>query len=82
MIEDRYEWNATLIGFESHIGEVEFYESNGYVSIFPKGKEHFSENALTTLHLTCIESVVAFMQGALFIGCQNGKAKMISRKEF
>lgn len=81
MIEDRYEWNATLTGFECQIGEVEFDENNGYIHIYPKGTEHFYENQLTTLTMTCIESVVAFMQGSLFIGCQNGKAKMISKKE-
>lgn len=73
------QWKATLMGFERNIGEVDIDKYGKYYSIYQKNKEHEYDNLLTTLEMTSIESVVLFMQGALFIECQNGKNKL--RKE-
>lgn len=74
-IKQTRQWNATLTGFENNIGEIEIDRINGFYMIYPKGKMHESENVLTTLKMGSLESVVSFMQGALFIACQNGKEK-------
>lgn len=61
------QWNGTLIGFENFICEVEFYGNHGHYGIYPKGKPGMYDDLLTTLDLTSIESLVAFMQGASYM---------------
>lgn len=67
-IKAKPQWNATLIGFENCIHEVDFFCSqNRYYSIYKKGMDMCYDNMLTTLEFTSIESLVAFMQGALYL---------------
>lgn len=66
-IESNSRWNGTLIGFENVVHEVDFFCSqNRYFSIYKKGDDMCYDNMLTTLEFTSIESLVAFMQGALY----------------
>lgn len=60
------EWKGTLIGFENCVTEVEFHRNYKYYGIQPKGAKGFMDDQLTTLRMTSLESVVAFMQGALY----------------
>lgn len=65
-IQENPEWNGTLIGFENCICEVEFGKNYKWYSIRPKGTKGFMDDMFTTLGMTSIESLVAFMQGALW----------------
>lgn len=65
-IEANEQWKGTLIGFENCIAEVEFFKNYYSYGIQFKGAKGFYEDQLTTLQMKNLESVVLFMQGALW----------------
>lgn len=65
-IEAVPEWKGTLIGFENCVCEVAFSKNYKWYGIRPKGTKGFVDDMFTTLGMTSIESLVAFMQGALW----------------
>jgi len=57
----------TLECFEHCICEVDVYRnSSGYYNLMRKGAEGFADDAFTTLPMRNMESLTAFMQGALW----------------
>lgn len=65
-IERVPEWKGTLVGFETCMCEVEFSKNYYSYGIRPKGSKGFAADMFTTLQMKNLESVVAFMQGALW----------------
>lgn len=73
------QWKPTLIGFESCIGEVEFFKNaNGYF-IMAKGAGGSWDDLFTILPAKTIEGLVLFMQGALLMW--NGTIKRKYKEE-
>lgn len=72
-IESDPNWKGTLIGFENCICEVEFSKNYNYYGIRPKGTKGFMDDMLTTLPMTSVESLVCFMQGALYYRLHGGE---------
>ena len=57
----------TLECFEHCVCEVSLYKnSSGYYNMMRKGAAGFSDDAFTTLPMRNLESLTAFMQGALW----------------
>ncbi len=59
-------WSKTLKAFENLICEVEFTKSSYSYGIMRKGDKGFYDDMFTTIQMKNIESLVLFMQGALW----------------
>lgn len=65
-IEANEHWKKTLVGFENCIFPVEFTKGSHSYGIMRKGAKGFYDDMLTTLEMSNVESLVMFMQGALW----------------
>lgn len=65
-IEDCKDWAATLKAFEHLICEVELTKNSYSYGIMRKGAKGFYDDMFTTLQMRNVESLVLFMQGALW----------------
>ena len=59
-------WNKTLNAFEHLVCEVEFTKNSYSYGIMRKGAKGFYDDMFTTIQMKSVESLVLFMQGALW----------------